>query len=114
MQRSNLTMNGTTRIILGLLAASAATAAGAAETLRCGGSLVDPGMVMAEVEAKCGPPDEREVEQVPIRGRTAAGGSIVIGQTTVERWTYERGLRFPALLTFEDDRLERIEYLTRR
>ncbi len=96
------------------LAGSAAPAAGAGDTIRCGGSLIDPGMTAAEVEARCGAPDHKEVEQVPIRTRTESGGSIEIGTTTIEHWIYERGLRLPARLTFDEGHLKRIERLTRR
>lgn len=96
------------------LAGLAAPAAGAGDTIRCGGSLIDPGMTAAEVEARCGAPDHKEVERVPIRSRTASGGSVEIGTTTIEHWTYERGLRLPARLTFEEDHLRHIERLTRR
>lgn len=94
------------------LAASAATSAGAADTIRCKGALVDVGVTKAEVEAKCGAPDHTEIERVPIRGRSKHGASIELGVATIEHWTYERGPRFPARLTFDEARLKRIEFLT--
>jgi len=101
------------RIAILALATAAAPSAGAVDTLRCGNSLIDPGMSKAEVEAKCGKPDHTEMERVPVLARNSAGAAIRIGETTIERWTYQRGRRLPARLTFEDGRLERIELLTR-
>lgn len=102
------------KLAAAIVIGTATTAAGAVDTLRCGRSLVDPGMTAAEVESRCGRPDARDVEQVPIRSRTRSGASIEVGVTTVEHWTYERGRQLPARLTFEDGRLERIELLTGR
>lgn len=107
----NATLHNAAVFCLGALTA---TSAGAADTLRCNGSLISTGASMAEVEARCGMPDSREVERIPIRGRSANGASIELGTTTIEHWTYERGLQLPARLTFDESTLERIEYLTRR
>lgn len=91
---------------------AAAPPAGADETIRCSGRLVERGDPLARVAALCGEPEQREVERIPVRGRGARGASIPIGTTTVEHWTYERGRRFPARITFEDGSVERIELLT--
>lgn len=98
------------------LAAAVATDARGDDMMRCAnGRLVNVGMVMAEIVARCGEPKAREGEDVPIRVRTAAGGTAVIGTTRVERWTYGRGQgQFDALLTFDDGKLVEIEMLTRR
>lgn len=109
----------TARLILiqiAMLATAMAMArdAGAVDTLRCNRSLIDTGMSTVEVRAKCGEPDVVEIERVPVRARNPAGAVVEIGETTIERWTYERGGRFPARLTFEDGTLRRIELLTRR
>lgn len=107
----------TTKTTLAALAAvwlaAAAPSAGADETIRCSGRLVERGDPMARVAALCGEPEHKEVERIPVRGRGARGASIRIGTTTVERWTYERGRRFPARVTFEHGSVERIELLTR-
>jgi hypothetical protein len=86
------------------------------DSTRCrNGRLVDVGMVAAEIVARCGEPKSRTGEDVPIRVRTAAGGTAVIGTTRVERWVYERGQgQFDALFTFEDGKLVDIELLTTR
>ncbi len=96
-------------------AAWLAPPAGAVDTLRCGRWIVEEDMTMAEVESKCvcGAPDYTEIERVPVRGRSRSGASIELGETTIVRWTYERGRRLGARLTFEEGRVERIELLTK-
>jgi hypothetical protein len=89
--------------------------ASAEDTIRCKGSLVTVGMIDAEVVAKCGEPERKDVESVPIRARRANGSSQIVGSTQIERWTYDRGPgQFPALLTFESGKLKSVELLTRR
>jgi hypothetical protein len=59
----------------------------------------------------CGEPAERVVTDEPIRAFNPDGTSWVVGTTRSEILTYDRGSgRFPALLTFDDGRLVRIEY----
>lgn len=100
--------------VTALLTVCAAPAA-AVDVLRCGNSLVRAGMTAGEVVAKCGAPSAKEVIPVPIRVRRPNGTTGVVGTTYIERWTYERGSgQFPALLTFEEGGLERIELLTGR
>jgi hypothetical protein len=95
-------------------ALAAAPAARADDTMRCRNALITVGMVGTQVVAKCGQPNDRNVTEVPQRGRRN-GRSAVIGTLRVERWTYDRGYgRFPALLTFEDGKLKSIELLTSR
>ncbi|HLF11709.1 MAG TPA: DUF2845 domain-containing protein [Gammaproteobacteria bacterium] len=94
---------------------SLSCAAQADDVIRCGGSLVRAGMIAPEVIAKCGEPDSKQVESVPIRVRRANGSSGVIGAAQIERWTYDRGTgQFPALLTFEEGKLKSVELLTGR
>ncbi|HZL93726.1 MAG TPA: DUF2845 domain-containing protein [Vicinamibacterales bacterium] len=96
--------------VLGLVVAAAA----ADDSMRCTtGGIIDVGMIADQVVAKCGQPKSKEVEDVPIRARTAAGGVNVIGTARIERWVYERGYgQFPARLTFEEGKLKTIELLT--
>lgn len=86
------------------------------DSTRCrNGRIVDVGMVAAEIVARCGEPKSRTGEDVPIRVRTAAGGTAIIGTTRVERWTYDRGQgQFDAVFTFEDGKLVDIELLSTR
>jgi hypothetical protein len=102
--------------LLGLvLIVGAARAAAAADTLRCGGALISVGMVASQVAARCGEPQTKHLEDVPVRVRRANGKTAAGGITRVERWTYERDYgQFPALLTFEQGKLKTIELLTER
>ena len=89
--------------------------ASADDVLRCGTAIVSIGMVASQVVAKCGEPQSKEVETVPIKRRTASGGVTTTGSTSIERWTYDRGYgQFPALLTFEEGKLKSIELLVSR
>jgi hypothetical protein len=72
-------------------------------------------MVAGQVAAKCGAPQAKQSEDVPIRVRRANATVATAGVSHVERWTYERGYgQFPALLTFEQGKLKTIELLTNR
>jgi hypothetical protein len=98
------------------IAASFAPHASADDAVRCrNGRLVNVGMVAAEVVARCGEPRSRTVEEIPVRARLRTGAVVQTGTTKAERWIYERGHgQFDAQLTFEDDKLIRIELLTER
>lgn len=98
-----------------LAAAVVLPAVAGADTFRCAGSIIDTGLVAAEVLAKCGDPDSREVFEEPVRAARVNGGTHVVGTVIIEHWVYDRGFgRFPAHLTFEEDRLTRIELLDRK
>jgi hypothetical protein len=101
---------------LAALALVATFDAPAEDSIRCRSNrLVDVGMVGAQVIALCGEPNSRSAEEVPVRARTPNGNVVVTGSTRVERWTYERGLgQLDAMLTFEDDKLVRIDLLNVR
>ena len=89
----------------------------AQDVVRCrSGRLVNVGMTAAEVLARCGEPKNRIVEDVPVRAQGARGGAtVVIGSTKHERWTIDRGQgQFDAVLSFEGDKLVRIELLNVR
>jgi uncharacterized protein DUF2845 len=103
---------------IGILLAGAFTIAGAAaadDSLRCGSVLVTVGMVADQVLAKCGEPQSRAVEEVPVKSRARTGAVNTVGSTRIERWTYDRGYgQLPALLTFEHGKLKSIELLAHR
>jgi hypothetical protein len=97
-----------------VVATLAVAAARADDTIMCGNSLVSVGMVAEQVVAKCGEPKDRSFSETPIRARLPNGTLAVVGVQQIEQWTYDRGQgRFPALLTFEDGKLQSIELLTR-
>ena len=84
------------------------------DNLRCrNGRLINVGMSAAEVSARCGQPHSRTVEDIPVRARLPTGAVVQTGMTRAERWIYQRGQgQFDAQLTFEDDKLVRIDLLT--
>jgi hypothetical protein len=95
------------------LASGSATAE--ERSLRCSGGLINRGMVDGQVVAKCGAPQRKDVEDVPVRVRRSNGTVGVAGSTRIERWIYDRGYgQFPARLTFQQGKLQTIELLTDR
>jgi hypothetical protein len=99
-----------------LIAAVAAFAppSHADDTMRCrNGRLINTGMTAAEITARCGEPRSRTVEEIPVRARLPNGAVVQTGTTRAEHWIYARGQgQFDAQLTFEDDKLVRIDVLT--
>lgn len=90
-------------------------AAGAFGSLRCQGKMIRPGEHMAQVLHLCGPPENRIVEEVPVRSRVATGFTRYSGVTIIESWVYDRGWgKFPAVLRFHDGILRRVDYLSYR
>jgi hypothetical protein len=70
---------------------------------------------MVEVLTLCGPPATRISQQAQVRARVASGFSRHIGLTTTEQWVYDRGWgRFPAVLTLDNGKVQRIDYLPYR
>jgi hypothetical protein len=97
-----------------LVLLGAGGAAPADDLMRCGSVLITIGMVAPEVLAKCGPPKDQSVTEVPNRVRRPNGSLATSGSSRVERWTYDRGYgQFPAVLTFEGGKLKSIQLLTR-
>jgi len=108
-------MHATKLAVTGLLCAAAFAAADARNVFRCNGSIVDTGMTVPEVLAKCGEPESRDVTSVPIRARGVLGATYVVGTATLEHWVYQRRPgQFPAYLTFDQGRLRSIEFFYRR
>ena len=89
--------------------------ANADDSLRCGNALVTLEMVTDQVLAKCGEPQSKATEEVPVRARARTGAVNTVGSTRIERWTYDRGYgQLPVLLTFEHGKLKSIELLARQ
>lgn len=102
-------------IVCAVTSCLVATAASAMGPLRCKGKLIDPGVSMAYVLQKCGPPVYRIIETGPVRSRLVTGFAGLSGTYVSEEWVYERGFgRFPAVLIFGHGTLKRIEYLPER
>ena len=76
--------------------------AAGADTLRCGSQLVSTGDRAFEVERKCGPPAQRDLVGY---GLSPNGRQEFV----LEEWTYEPNNGTFSILTFEGNRLVRIE-----
>src|SRR5690606_16595616 len=96
-------------------AALTATSADAREVFRCNGAIIEAGLTIPEVLARCGEPESRDVSTVPVRARSRYGATYVVGAATLEYWVYSRrGGEFPAFLTFDQGRLRDIDFDYRR
>jgi hypothetical protein len=77
------------------------------------GRIINVGMASAEVIGACGEPKSRMVDEIPVQARSRNGNVVQTGTTRAERWIYARGQgQLDAQLTFEDDKLRRIDFLT--
>ncbi len=98
----------------GLLFAPAASA----ESMRCGGYLVQVGDGKAEILQQCGEPVLRDnfckaLPGAPARPSTATDGNIVIAPPceNVDEWTYNPGAgQFMTTLQFVEGRVRAIRY----
>jgi hypothetical protein len=96
--------------LLTLAALTLATAAHA-DTLRCGKYLIAEGARQAEVHEKCGEPDSALDVSEPTYARNVNGYMFQTGTATKTLWRYKRGGRqFPAVLTFEEGVLKKLEF----
>src|SRR5688572_15914244 len=105
----------TLQLAVAFVAAASVSSEGRAEdTMQCrNGRLINTGMAAAEVIGRCGEPKSRVVDVIPVQARTRNGNVVQTGTTRAERWIYSRGQgQFDAQLTFEDDKLRRIDFLT--
>ena len=86
------------------------TAPAWAETFRCGQWIASPDMSVEELLEKCGEPTAKTIEVVDTHARTAAGGRIKTGTSTIETWTYDRGSKsFPMVVTIVDGSIKSME-----
>jgi hypothetical protein len=93
--------------ILLLVSALFAIPVGAADTLRCGGKIVENGMTMAQVENYCGKPSSETVQEQDVRS-----GNRVIGTTQLHTWIYDRSTgQNSAVLEFDQDKLMSITFV---
>ena len=83
----------------------------AADTMRCGSSLIAEGATQGEVLQKCGEPDSRSETSEPVYARRRNGTTYVVGTTTQQIWRYQRRSgEFPANLVFENGVLKKLEF----
>ena len=100
------------RRIGSFLALAALTTPVHADTLRCGSKLISEGESQTTVLAKCGPPDSEARVTEPIYARNSYGGRAnQVGESTKIIWRYQRAPgKFPAVLTFEEGVLKKLEF----
>lgn len=87
-------------LLLGLLGVSPL---GQADTLRCGTQLVSTGDRTFEVERKCGAPSQRDFVGYEL-------GPHARQERVIEEWVYGPTNGRLSILTFEGNRLVRIEW----
>ena len=95
-----------TTLIAGLLLTATLASA---ETMTCGSWIVSPETTVEDLLKKCGPPTSRQVSTEDVRARGPAG-SFKVGETTTEKWIYQRGsLSFTMVVTIVDGEVKSIE-----
>ena len=84
-----------------------------AETFRCGKWLITAEMTVSELVNKCGEPTARESKTEDVKARNQNNGLMVtVGETTTERWTYDRGSQAaPMVVIIVDGEIKSIERL---
>ena len=84
-----------------------------AEDFRCGKWIVNEETTVDELVHKCGPPTTHESKTEDIKVRNRNNGLMVkIGETTTERWVYQRGSRAtPMVVIIVDGKIKSIERL---
>jgi hypothetical protein len=87
---------------LAILALTLACGVAEAGTLRCGSKLINEGDRAFEVERKCGQPAQRDT--IGYTGGNYGGRELVI-----EEWVYGPTNGMLSILTFQGNRLVRIE-----
>jgi hypothetical protein len=82
-----------------------------AETLRCGNSIIKEGDSQGYVQDKCGEPESKQTYTEPVLGRYPNGNTYSAGTTSRDVWRYHRSNgSFPAVLTFEQGVLKKLEF----
>ena len=83
----------------------------AADTLRCGSSLIEVGSPAADVLSKCGPPTSKTSITEPVWARGLNGKVFQTGTTQAQIWRYDRGPRqFPAILKINEGIVQSIDF----
>ena len=87
--------------------------AASAENFRCGKWIINEETTLGELTHKCGPPTSQQSRTEDVRSPNQyTGGSVKVGETTIEIWTYDRGPRSEAMVvTIVDGRIKSIERL---
>ncbi len=102
-----------TRLLLQSAVALLLPLAAHAESFRCGKWLVTPDLTVEELMQKCGAPTSRESKTEDVKTRNRNNGLMIkTGETTTERWVYDRGTNAaPMVVTIVDGEIKSIERL---
>lgn len=97
--------------LLGLIFLLPAWSWAASDTLRCGTRLIDNNSSQSRILEYCGEPAYKRdgVRKIYLRNQRGH----IYGETHIrtEEWIYDRGsTQFRAILSFENGKLQRIEY----
>ena len=86
-------------------------AASSVHVMRCpNGQLVEVGDNQYDVEAKCGPPLDKEIYHESVPQYNIAGYQIGVIDTLVERWIYQRSAgEFQYILSFDQGVVTKID-----
>lgn len=79
------------------------------ETFRCGKWIASSEMSVEELLKKCGEPTTRESKTEDVLARESDGLMSKVGETTLERWTYDRGANPAMVVSIVDGRIRKIE-----
>jgi Protein of unknown function (DUF2845) len=84
-----------------------------AETFRCGKWIINEETTLTELTQKCGEPTSHDSRTEDVRQHNQyTSGWMKVGETTIERWIYDRGPRAQAMVvTVVDGRIKSIERL---
>lgn len=84
--------------------------AASADSMRCGKWVVSETASPAEIQEKCGEPQQKDVAHEDVLGKNALGNPIKLGVKVTERWRYQRSPgSLPMLVTIVDDKVVSIE-----
>jgi hypothetical protein len=100
--------------ICAFFALLALTTAIADEPMRCGSWIVTSDATVEELTHKCGTPAAKAVSTADVyTPRINGNGTRKTGETTTERWTYDRGPEaFRIIVTIVDGKIRSIERAT--
>lgn len=81
-----------------------------AESMRCGKWVVSETSSPAEIQEKCGEPQQKDVSKDDVLGKNTLGNAIKLGVKVTERWRYQRSSgSLPMLVTIVDGKVISIE-----
>jgi hypothetical protein len=87
--------------------------AASAENFRCGKWIINEETTLTELTRKCGEPTSHESRTEDVRQRNQyTSGWMKVGETTIEKWIYNRGPQAQAMVvTIVDGRIKSIDRL---